>query len=67
MTRDAERDDDTGHTPRSGWEVSKYRHQKIVVKTLRKRCKSFCFYDALYVLARGTRSKYPFFLAEQIY
>ncbi len=26
---------------------SKDRHEKIVAKTLRKRCEAFCFYDAL--------------------
>ena len=26
---------------------SKDRHEKVVAKTLRKRCEAFCFYDAL--------------------
>ena len=38
VNRDAERDDVTGRTPRSGRVGSKYRHEKIVATTLRKRC-----------------------------
>jgi hypothetical protein len=46
VNRDAERDDATGRTPRSGWVGSKYRHKKRG-EYFEKRCEAFCFYDAL--------------------
>ena len=46
VNRDAERDDATGHTPRSGRVGSKYR-QKNRGEYFEKRCEAFCFYDAL--------------------